>query len=422
MPRRSPSTAPVKLNRNILLFVTAVCLLAAAGGIFETTCNNYFADVFQMTARQRGNLELPREFPGFMVAVLTGALFFVAEAQLGLVAALVVAAGLFGMATFAQQQAQYGNMLVFLVVWSTGAHVLMPVRQSLALALAERSQEGEKLGRLASVNSVAVVAGAGVVWLTFGTFGWGFSAAYLVGGTLAVLAAGSFALLGRSIRPIHHDPRPKLVFRRRYSLFYTLSVLFGARKQLFITFGPWVLIRLFEQPPQTFAKLWIVTHMLIVLLLPHIGRFVDRFGERRVLMADACVLLIVCLAYGFGQRLLPPRAALYVACAAYVTDHFLFPVQMARSTYLSKIAESRRDIGGALGLSVSIDHAVSIPIAIAGGWLWTTLGYEYVFGGAACIAVLTFVAASFVRPGEPEHPELVEAPAEAYQDVEREAF
>jgi len=412
----------MKASRNISLFVAAICLMAATGGIFETTCNNYYATTFHMTAQQRGMLELPREFPGFMVAALTGALFFLAEAHLAVLAAAAVGLGLFGLAVFAQQPHQYVSMLVFLVIWSAGAHVMMPVRASLALALAERSREGEKLGKLASVSSVAVVAGAAIVWLTFGVLGWSFSAVFLAGMALVLLAAGLFVVLGRTMPPVHHGPRPKLVFKRRYSLFYLLSVLFGARKQVFITFGPWVLIQLFNQPPQTFAKLWIITHVLIVLLLPQIGRAVDRLGERTVLMADAVMLLAVCLAYGFGGDVLPRRAAFYLACGAYVTDQFLFPVQMARNTYLSKIAETRRDISGALGLSVSIDHAVSIPIAMAGGWLWTRFGHQYVFAGAACIAALTFIAASFVRPGPPEHPALVESPEEAYEDARREAF
>jgi predicted MFS family arabinose efflux permease len=373
-----------------------------------------------MTARQRGNLELPREFPGFMVAVMTGALFFVAEAHLGALAAGLVAVGLASLAAFAMRSDQYGSMILFLVVWSAGTHLLMPVRSSVALALARRSQEGEKLGRLAAITSVAIVAGAGVVWVAFDALAVGFRVVFLVGAVAAGLAAAAFLLLGRSMAPIHHGPRPKLVFKRRYGLFYLLSVLFGARKQLFITFGPWLLIRVYDQPPQTFAKLWIITHVLIVLLLPRIGRVVDRFGERAVLMADAAVLLAVCLAYGFGGDVLPASMALYVVCAAYVADHFLFPVQMARSTYLSKIAESRRDISGALGLGVSIDHAVSIPVAIAGGWLWTEVGPRYVFLGAACIAVATLIACWFVRVERIEHPELVETPAEALEEMRRE--
>jgi len=136
----------MKLNRNIVFFVLATALLGAAGGIFDSTSNNYYSQTFNITAEQRGNLEFPREFPGFMVAVMSGALFFVAEANIGAIAAGLVGIGVFGLAVFANQPAQYANMVVLLVIWSAGTHLLMPVTQSLSLDLAGLWNEGEMLG------------------------------------------------------------------------------------------------------------------------------------------------------------------------------------------------------------------------------------------------------------------------------------
>ena len=86
----------MKLNRNIVLFALAMAFLGCAGGIFETTSNNYYAETFNITAEQRGDLELPREFPGFMVAAMAGALFFATEAALGIAAACMVSLGMVG--------------------------------------------------------------------------------------------------------------------------------------------------------------------------------------------------------------------------------------------------------------------------------------------------------------------------------------
>ncbi len=413
----------MKPNRNIVLFVLAIMFLGAAGGIFETTSNNYYAETFNITAEQRGNLELPREFPGFMVAVMAGLLFFVAEANLGVIAAGLIGLGMLGLALFANQSHQYGNMILFLVIWSAGVHLLMPVTQSLALALAKRRNEGETLGRFGRMRMVATIFGCGIVSVYFGRFGGRFQVTFLLGAVIALGAAVMFLLLRRTMPAVHHGPRPKFVFKKRYGLYYLLSVLSGARKQVFITFGPWVLIKIFERGAETIATLWMISTILSAVLLPRIGRLIDRVGERFVLMADAAALLLVCLAYGFAQDIFAERTAFLLVCTAFVVDQFLFGLQMARTTYLSKIAESRRDISGTLGLGVSIDHAVSIPIAMLGGRLWVAFdSHRPVFLGAACVALATLVACSFIRIPRMEHPELVESPDEAHEDARREAF
>jgi hypothetical protein len=411
----------MKLNRNIVLFVLATALLGAAGGIFDSTSNNYYSQIFNITAEQRGNLEFPREFPGFMVAVMSGVLFFVAEANVGAIAAALVGIGMFGLAAFANHPGQYSNMVVLLVIWSAGTHLLMPVTQSLSLDLASRENEGEKLGQFAAVRSAASIGGCAAVWLCFSMLGSRFNVTFTMAAIITAFAAISFLLLGRSMPATHQHLRSKLVVKRRYTLFYVLSTLFGARKQVFITFGPWVLITVFNQRAETFAKLQIVSTLLSVLLLAQIGRLIDRLGERVVLMADAVVMVFVCLAYGFAQDAFAPTGAFIVVCAAYVTDQFLFGVQMARATYLSKIAETRKDLSGTFSLSTSIDHAVSIPIAMLGGWLWQAAGsHRPVFLAATGVALLTLIACSLIRISDVRHPELVEAPEVAAEDVRRE--
>lgn len=384
-------------KRAIVLFVLGVCFLSAAGGVFDTSYNNYLDFTFHITAEQRGDLELPREFPGFMVAIVAGALFFLGEVNLAVVAAGLIGLGMAGLAVFAGQGHQYAQMLVFTIAWSAGAHLMMPVSQSLALRLAREGRTGEDLGKLAAVRALAAIVGFGLVWLNFSIFPNRFPAAFLLAGGAAIAAMFMFVGLRGVMPDIHPGPRPRFVVRRRYWLFYLLSALFGARKQVFMTFGPWVLIRIFDQPPQTFAKLRIVATVLTVMLVPWVGRLVDRVGARVVLMVDAVLLLCVCLAYGFAQDIFGGGLALALVCGAFVVDQVLFPVQMARTIYLFGIAESRRDLTATLGLSVTIDHAVTIPIAMLGGRLWVAMGYRSVFVAAAGVALATFLAASLIR-------------------------
>jgi len=391
------------VKRAVVLFVVGICLLGAAGGIFETTYNNYLDHTFHITAEQRGDLELPREFPGFMVAILAGVLFFAGEANMAALASGLIALGMFGLAMLANEQAFYLRMIAFTLIWSTGAHLMIPTGQSLALALSKEGRTGEQLGKLASIRALATIVGCTVVVLNFNLFPDGFPIVFMVGAGIALAAAVAFGVLHHNLGDIKHRPRPRLILKKRYSLFYVLNLLFGARKQVFITFGPWVLIRIFGQPPQTFAKLWIVSTILTVLLLPWVGHLVDRIGEKAVLTADAVLLLVVCLTYGFARDVLPGGFALVAACSAYVVDQILFPVQMARTVYLSHIADSKQDVTATLGMGVSINHAVTIPIAMIGGRLWTALGYRSVFIAAACIALLTLFVCRLIKvPQEQE--------------------
>lgn len=186
------------------------------------------------------------------------------------------------------------------------------------------------------------------------------------------------------------------MLKRRYSLYYLLNVFSGARKQVFVTFGPWVLIKIFGEPAPTIAKLWIVASIIGIFFQPQLGKLIDRVGERVILMADAVILIGVCLGYGFAREL-PLARPVHLVYACYVLDNVMFAAGMARATYMDKIAENESDIHASLSLGVTIDHAVSMSIPTLGGLVWVRHGFPYVFLGVAGIAVCNLIVASFVR-------------------------
>jgi hypothetical protein len=75
----------------------------------------------------------------------------------------------------------------------------------------------------------------------------------------------------------------------------------------------------------------------------------------------------------------------------------LMSVNMARSMYMKKIAIKEEHIQPALTVGVTIDHIFSVSIALLGGGIWSTFGFQYVFLLGIVIAVLDLLAASFVR-------------------------
>lgn len=380
-------------------FVAALCVGTVGGSLVDPAFNNYLRDTFALGADKRGQLEFPRELPGFLVTVTSGLLFFLPEVRTAAVATGLTALGIAGLAWAG---ANYGVMVVYMFLWSMGGHLMMPMRSSITLSFAKEGRQATILGVTGSITTVAAILGSGTGWWLFaryGSSGATYHAAFLLGAGLTALSA-LMLLRMRTARTAADQPRPKLVVRRRYWVYYLMSTFNGARKQVFITFAPWVLITLFHRGPSTFAALAIVASVLGIAGQPLIGRLIDRFGERRVLMAEGIFLVAVCLGYGFAHRISSGATVLALIYGCYILDNLLFSIGMARVTYITKIAERPEDVTATLSLGVTLDHAISMSIPILGGATWVVWGFEYVFAGAAVLAMLSTVVASWVRVPE----------------------
>jgi MFS family permease len=380
------------LDRNLFLFLAGMALLGASSGMFETTFNNYVAEIFNLGADARGKLEFPRELPGFLTALFAGLLFFLPESRIAGFSAICVGVGMLGLAFM--DPSSWNSLLVFVIIWSLGSHLLMPVRSSLSMEMANTNQRGRRLGQIASTAIAGSIAGCVVVWISMRWFGTSYPVIFTLGAAAAFAAA--FFLFAMKM-PNAHLQRPKFIWRRHYWLYYVLSFLFGARKQVFITFGPWVLIRIFHQPVWIFAQLWIAAAILGIFFQPWLGKAIDRWGERTVLLTDSVLLLLVCVGYGYAH-ILPFRSlALGLLYACFVADNLLFGVNMARDTYLSKIVQKQEHLAPTLSLGITINHAVSMSIPTVGGLLWIQYGHSSVFAATAGVALLMAVFSSMVR-------------------------
>ena len=384
-------------DRQLILFVLGAVSMGLSMGLAEVSFNNFLSDTYHMDAMSRGELEFPRELPGFLVAAFAGILFFWSELKMAALSMALMAVGFIGLGYYGDL---YGLMLTSMIIWSIGMHLQMPVTRTIALHLAREGRGATMLGRLSGIQTGAAIVGAILLWMGLG----GTSLGYLPVFALAALVAlgGTYCYL--AMRPIegHTGNRPTFIMRKRYTLFYLLNILFGARKQIFITFGPWVLISIFDKPVSTIASLHLVASVIGVFFAPQLGKLIDRFGERLVLMIDAVLLIGVCLGYGFAAEMGLGEWAVDLIYASFVLDLVLFNVSIARTTYASKIVARKDDLTATLSLGVTIDHAVSMSIPTLGGLVWVMYGYQHVFVGAAVVAVLTLVATGFIsvpRPG-----------------------
>lgn len=291
-------------------------------------------------------------------------------------------------------------MVLSTFVFSAGQHIFMPLGNAIGMGFARDGGEGKVLGRIQSANFAAIVSGSLLLLLLFRLADLSYRAAFSAGALCYLGAAAALLLMSPRRAP---GETVRFVVRREYGRFYLLSLLFGARKQLFITFGPWMIVDLFRQPVSTMTLLFLLVSLMSIALQPLIGRWTDRFGPRAVLGAEALLTIGVCATYAFAPELLPPGAALIVVSACFIVDQGSNGVVLARSIYVKRIALRPEEVSPTLSLGISVDHVVAMTMPMLGGLLWRggERGYRWVFLGGAVVAAFSFLATRGM-PGRPD--------------------
>lgn len=385
------ATRMARASRELKLFAVASLVVGMGYSIIDTTFNNFLNDRFALTGFQRSFLEFPRELPGFLVVFVSALLWFLCSRRLGAIAQLL---GLAGTLLIGFASPNYAVMVLWLFIYSTGQHLFMPIAATIGMELAQEGKTGRRLGQLNAIRNLAAILGSFVVLIGFRYLGFSFQHTF----ALAAVAFTIAAILMFAMKPEKTQPPATfLKLHREYRLFYFLSVLFGSRKQLFITFAPWVLVTVFNQPTQILATLWTIGGIIGVLFQPFLGWTIDHLGERFVLVSEAVLLVFVCFGYGFSKFIFAEQTAFLIVCACFLLDQMMLSVGMARSTYMKKIARENAHIQPALTASVTIDHFFSILVALIGGAIWNAFGFQYVFLMGALIALVNMLAASRVR-------------------------
>ena len=162
--------------------------------------------------------------------------------------------------------------------------------------------------------------------------------------------------------------------RRRYWLYYVLAVLFGARKQIFLTFAPWLLVSSYGQTASGLALAMGISAGLGLFSKPLFGTLIDKFGERAVLTWESVLVTLMCLGYAAAPCALAPASAVVLLYSLYILDELLFSLSMARTTYLSRIVSSDDELVPTLGMGGTLDHAVSMTVPVGAGLLWAMVG------------------------------------------------
>jgi predicted MFS family arabinose efflux permease len=378
-------------SRDFSYFFASIFIFGFSFAIVNAILNNFLNESFELSGFRRGMLELPRELPGFLVIFFSALFGFLCSRRLAALSHILAAIGVFLLGHYSTG---YGIMLIWLFIMSLGQHVFMPLASSIGMEFAKDGNVGKKLGQLNSAGNVATIIGSFIVFIGFRFLNFNFSVSF----TIAAAGLLISAMLLYAMKPDEpHPEHSKFTLRKEYRLYYWLCILFGTRKQIFLTFAPWVLVTVFKQSTAIVATLMTIGGVVGIFFNPLLGKAIDRIGERRVLMCEAFILIFVCVGYGFSRMFLPEKSAFLLAAACFIIDQLLIFTGIARATYLKKIAVKPEDVSQTLSMGLSIDHIFSITIALVSGYIWKVLGYQYVFLLGAFIAVVNLFSAARIR-------------------------
>ena len=396
---------PEKRKKELYLFFAVIVAVNLGMGFSDGLFSNYFKDVYQVDGFLRGLIELPREMPGVITFFLISALSFLGDITIAIFAQGIAAIGLMvlGLVT-----PSFGVMLVFLFINSLGVHLYMPLRDSIGMSLAEPDQIGKRMGQYAGISfAVLTVAGLAVFFLfRFGVFSFLSKTKWTF-----IVAAGFYLLAMFMMLRLKLETgqmrvkreKVKLIFRKEYKFYYLLAIVFGVQKQVMLVFGPWVLIETLGQHVDTIVLLGIIASTLGMFFMPQLGKWIDRFGVKKLLYADAFSFIFVYLCYGVLAQSFNTGALakvgipVIITCALFIVDRLSSQMGIIRVIYLKSIARTSSDVTPTLSLAMMMDHIVSILVGVSGGLLWVKFGSHYIFYAVAALSLVNLAVAILVK-------------------------
>jgi len=366
----------------MIIAVSAISL-----GLSNGVMSNFFKDAYNVSAYQRGLIEFPRELPGLLAVLLIGSLSFLNDIRIAMLAQVcsVIGIGVLGLIT-----PTFNVMLIFVFINSMGMHIFKPMNDAIGISLAEEGNIGRRMGQFKGLDTGFRMLAGILVFIGFrmGFFSFesDFRGPFIISALMSVLVIGLLVFLEKTHSIDGLKPKKtKFVYRKEYKFYYILVILYGVQKQIMIVYGPWVLIDLLGKKADTLAMLSIIGAGIGIFFIPALGRWLDKFGIKKLMYVDAISFIVVYVLYGIltasfvGGALQSMTLAVGLAYGIFIIDKMSTQMSMIRTVYLKSILVKPEDLTPSLSLGMSMDHFVSITCAYLGGIVWMQFGPQYIF-------------------------------------------
>ena len=384
-------------NSSYKLFFLTLVITGLSYGIYKGMIDNYLAEIVTMGEFDRGVAEFFRELPGLLLVFILAVFYTFSAEKMYKIGAVIMLAGM-GMLSVVSPTKLLVTAAIF--VHSLGEHIQLGMKNTLSLNYAKPGKGGAALGHQNAVYQIGTLAGYVVVIAVFALFASHspfrpfFAVSTVI---LAISAALSFRIRGESVTD---ETKRRFYFRRKFSKYYMLEIFYGARKQVFFTFGPYVLILFYGADAMVISLLFAVSAICSYFFSPLVGKIIDRIGYKPVMIADTLILVIVCFFYGFSHHLFPMHIAFLVCCVNYVLDSIISLASMASNVYVQDISDNPDEMRATISTGVSVNHMITILIALFGGWIWHTVGIETLFMMSAVLGLCNSAYAATIKTGK----------------------
>jgi len=383
MPSKNSARLAQRPELLLLLMAAAVPLSFAA---WQALLNNFAIERAAFTGREMGILQSLREIPGFLAFGVVFLLAVFREQTLALIALTLLGIGTALTGFFPSTLGLYLTTLLM----SLGFHYFETLQTSLTLQWIDKHKTAETLGRLMATGSLAAIVTFALIWSGNHFFEIDYHLLYLLfGGLTLLLTCVAWLSFPKYISAVTQHRH--MVLRKRYWLYYALTFMSGARRQIFMVFAGFLMVEKFEYSVSEIALLFLINASFNVLFAPKIARLINRIGERRSLFFEYAGLFLIFCGYALVEHA-------WFAVLLYLLDHFFFSLTIAQKTYFQKIADPA-DIASTAGVSFSINHVAAVVIPVLFGVLWLSSPALVFFAGAG-MALISLLLALLI----PRHP------------------
>ena len=378
-------------NPGVRRFLLSILITGLSYGLYKGMLDNYLAEVVKMGEMDRGVTEFFRELPGIALVLILAAFYMLSAQSLYKIGAVIM---LVGMTMHAVLPPDKVLVTLAICIYSLGEHIQLGMKSTLSLHYSLPGRGGAALGKQTAYGQIGTLVGYVVIVVVFAkaqpyVMFFGIAAALaLVSGTCA---------MGMDGKSETDASKRRFYFHKKYTKYYMLEMFYGARKQVFLTFGPYVLILFYGANAATISLLFAISAVACFLASPVVGWIIDRVGYKAVMIADTLILVIVCFFYGFAHRIFPRDVAFIVCCVNYILDAVISQASMASNVYVQDLADNQEEVKATISTGVSINHLITIFIALCGGWIWKTLGIELLFIVSAILGLCNSAYAATIK-------------------------